>query len=95
MYCNEMVALIQETDKNLSRIVNAGDKDDLRNLAQLMVTDHHTLVQSKMQLVLYFIEELHKLNKKGYTDVRNQYAADLATRICNTIEEFERNLPYI
>lgn len=78
---DELNEMIKVTADNLSRIVNAGDYQDLENFAELMMRDHRTLIQSKMNLFLCFVELLAKAHKEDMFDARNQASCMVATEI--------------
>ena len=82
---DELETMIEETASNLSRIVNAGDYQDLQKFAELMMRDHRTLVQSKMSLFLCFVELLDKAHKDHVYDLRNEASCKLATEIMKII----------
>lgn len=87
--------LLKTTADNLSKVVNAGCRQDIDKFAELMIKDHRTLIQQKMGLCLKFIELLHNEYAHGYFDGRNEYACKIAKRICDTIDPFERQMPLI
>ena len=80
---------------DLTSMVNKADDQDLRNFAEQMTHDHRTLVQKKMKLVLYFIEELAKLHDSNYYDLRNEASCKLAKKIVETFDKYDRMLPHI
>ena len=87
--------LLKTAADNLSRVVNAGCRQDIDKFAEMMVQDHRTLVQAKMGLCLKFMELLVQQYDQGYYDGRNEYACKIAKRICDAVPEFERHMPCI
>lgn len=85
----------KELVNDLSSFVNFSDDDDLHDFAEQMTRDHRTLVQKKMKLVLYFIEELAKLHDSNYYDLRNEASCKLAKKIVETFDKYDRMLPHI
>lgn len=85
----------KELVNDLSSFINFSDDDDLHEFAERMTQDHRTLVQKKMKLVLYFIEELAKLHDSNYYDLRNEASCKLAKKIVETFDKYDRMLPHI
>ncbi len=95
MTFNELEELIKTTAEGISRIVNAGHREDIQKLANLMLRDHRTLVQAKMELCLKFIEGLNEQYEGGWFDLRNEQACKIAARICKEVDKYEREMPCI
>jgi len=92
---DELKELVITTAEGISRVVNAGDRTDIAKLAELMLKDHRTLVQAKMELCLKFIEGLNEQYAEGYYDLRNEHACKMAKRICEVVDKYERQMPLI
>jgi hypothetical protein len=87
--------LLKTTADNLSRVVNAGCRQDIDKFAELMINDHRTLIQIKMGLCVKFMELLLDQYAHGYFDGRNEYACKIAKRMLDAVEPFERQMPLI
>jgi uncharacterized protein YjgD (DUF1641 family) len=92
---DELKELIKTTAEGISRIVNAGCREDMQELADLMLRDHRTLLQAKMELCLKYIEGLNDQYENQYYDLRNEQACKIAARICKEIAQYERWMPCI
>lgn len=95
MTVDELDDLIKNTAEGISRIVNAGHHEDILKLANLMIKDHRTLIQAKMELCLKFIEGLNAQYEEGWFDLRNEQACKIAARICKEVYKYEREMPCI
>lgn len=91
----ELDQMIIDTANNISRIVNAGGRQEIEKLVELMLKDHRTLLQQKAELCLKYIAGLNAHREMGFTDLRNQHACEMAKRVCEVIEPFEMNMPLI
>ena len=83
-----------EVATQLSNLVNSS-VFNRTEFAELMLRDHRTLIQSKFALFLKFAELLNKQYIDGNYDLRNEYSCKLASRICETIDVYERDCPRI
>lgn len=95
MTFDELDDLIKTTAEGVSRIVNAGSRKDVEKLVELMLKDHRTLIQAKMELCLKFIEGLNAQYEEGWYDLRNEQACKIAARICKEVNKYEREMPCI
>lgn len=95
MTFDELDELIRTTAKGLSRIVNAGNRQDIEKLVELMLEDHRILLQVKTELCLKYLAGLNEQRKMGYCDLHNKHACKMAERVCSVIEPFEMNMPLI
>lgn len=95
MTFNELDDLIKTTAEGISRIVNAGDRQDVEKLVELMLKDHRTLLQAKTEVCLKYLAGLNEQRKMGFYDLRDQHACNMAERVCSVIEPFEMNMPLI
>lgn len=92
---NELKELIKTTAEGVSRIVNAGHREDIQELANFMLKDHRTLLQAKMELCLKYIEGLNEQYENDYFDLRNEQACKIAARVCKVVDKYEREMPCI
>jgi hypothetical protein len=74
----------------ISAIVNVAGLDH-RKIAQLMARDHPTLQESKMRVVVSFIEEMAKVQSDG----RNEAAVQFAQKVMSSTDARDRAMPYI
>jgi len=95
MTLDEYNKLVKEFISHESRIVNCASDDDLKEIAIGMTKDHRTLVQKKMKMFMFFIEELDRLHKADCFDLRNEAACKLATAICEKFDKYDRCMPLI
>jgi hypothetical protein len=64
-------------------------------LAEEMAKDHRTLLQSKMQVVVKFIELMAWAESKQYFDLRNEATVKCARKMIDATTEAERCFPCI
>jgi len=95
MTFDELDELIKTTAEGISRIVNAGHRQDVEKLVELMLRDHRTLLQTKAELCLKYLAGLNEQRKMGFYDLRDEHACKMAERMCSVIEPFEMNMPLI
>lgn len=74
-----------ELAKEISNFVNGARQGEIKELAELMSQDHPTLQQNTMGLVAHFIQTMQR---KSYTDARNQDSVDMANAMSNGYQRF-------
>ena len=86
---------VQDMAQAISSFVNRSSAKDIKALGKELVKDHRTLVQSKMHMVVGFLEELSQAHADGWFDARNEQACKFATKVCESTDDLDRCFPLI
>jgi len=74
----------------ISALVNVTGPNH-KKIGQFMARDHPTLQESKMRVVIAFIEEMAKVSSDG----RNEAAVAFAQKVMSATTDRDRAMPYI
>lgn len=94
----ELEAHAKDLAEQISRFVNkmSGGRDNARALGKAMLNDHRTLLQTKMLIVLEFLDGLAMDYQDGRFDARNERACKLAASMMGSLSSEDREyIPYI
>lgn len=87
---------LEELRELFSSVVNGFLKDDeIDEIADLICTDHRTLQQAKMRLVIAMLKRWSTDYKMGNYDLRNEQTCKVADNIITWIDEDQLYFPCI
>jgi len=88
--------LAKEFTDHFSRAVNCFlSKDELEEIATMIVQDHRTLQQNKMRLIVTCLKKWAEMEENGYFDLRNEATVKLARKLVDVMDEGEFYLPSV
>ena len=86
---------VESVADQISRFVNSSSAKDIKELGKMLAKDHRTLQQSKMHMVVGFIESLEESYSSGWFDARNEQACKFSSKVVQSTDDLDRCFPLI